>query len=86
MSNLGGFGIDEFTSIVTPPQVGVLGVGAVRRTPVCRDQVVGSELVMSLTLGLDHRAVDGAYGARALARLDELVQLGPVLASKGIVP
>jgi pyruvate dehydrogenase E2 component (dihydrolipoamide acetyltransferase) len=72
ISNLGGFGVDEFTSIITPPQVAVLSVGAVRRVPVVRGEEMVPEQIVSMTLGLDHRAVDGAYGARALAALTAL--------------
>lgn len=85
VSNLGGFGIDEFTSIITPPQVGVLSIGAVRRTPVITDGEVSAEFMVALTLGLDHRAVDGAYGARALARLAELFQAPAVSANERIL-
>jgi pyruvate dehydrogenase E2 component (dihydrolipoamide acetyltransferase) len=66
LSNLGGFGISTFTPILTPPQICVLGVGAVER--VMRETATGfgfrSELHVSLTF--DHRAVDGADGARLL--------------------
>jgi len=65
ITNLGSLGVDSFTPIVTPPQAGVLGVGRIRLSDV------GSPATLSLTF--DHRVVDGAYGARFLGRLEELL-------------
>lgn len=73
VSNLGGFGVHQFTSIVTPPQVGVLSIGSVRQIPVALGDAIVSEPTVTMTLGLDHRAVDGAYGARALERMAGLL-------------
>lgn len=74
LSNLGTFGISAFTPLLTPPQIAVLGLGAIDR--VFRETDSGfafrSELHVSLTF--DHRAVDGADGARFLQELDALLQ------------
>jgi pyruvate dehydrogenase E2 component (dihydrolipoamide acetyltransferase) len=74
LSNLGGFGISTFTPILTPPQICVLGVGAIER--VIRETATGfgfrSEMHLSLTF--DHRAVDGADGARLLQDFAKLSQ------------
>ncbi len=71
ISNLGMYGIDFFTSIINPPQCAILSVGEIRKTPI----VVGEEdeikivPVMKVGLSIDHRIVDGAYGARFLEDL-----------------
>jgi pyruvate dehydrogenase E2 component (dihydrolipoamide acetyltransferase) len=66
ISNLGMFGIAEFTAIINPPEAGIIAVGAVEEKPV----VVDGELVVQprvrLTMSCDHRVVDGATGARFL--------------------
>jgi pyruvate dehydrogenase E2 component (dihydrolipoyllysine-residue acetyltransferase) len=69
VSNLGASGIDHFTSLVTPPQVAVLSVAAVARRPVVGEWGVDVAHTLPLTLGIDHRAIDGAYAASALAAL-----------------
>jgi len=70
VSNLGMYGVLSFTAMVTPPQVMVLSVGAVRRVPVFNeaDEVVARS-VMTLTLGSDHRVVNGAQAAGFLATI-----------------
>jgi pyruvate dehydrogenase E2 component (dihydrolipoamide acetyltransferase) len=67
VSNLGMYGVTAFTAMVTPPQIMVLSVGAVRRIPVFNeaDEVVARS-VMTLTLGSDHRVVNGAQAAAFL--------------------
>jgi pyruvate dehydrogenase E2 component (dihydrolipoamide acetyltransferase) len=67
VSNLGMFGITEFTAIINPPQVAILAVGRLR--PL--DLGDGSVAAMTATLSCDHRAVDGAEGARFLQALQE---------------
>lgn len=69
LSNLGAFGADEFTSIVTPPQVAVLSVGALKLRPTVIDGQVRAQRTLALTLGVDHRAIDGAYAATSLSDL-----------------
>ena len=76
ISNLGGFGVTTFTAMVTPPQVMVLSVGALQRVPVWDDstrQFVPGE-VLDVTLGCDHRVVNGAQGAALLQRLGRFMQ------------
>ena len=70
VSNLGMYGVSSFTAMVTPPQIMVLSVGAVRRVPVFNeaDEVVACS-VMTLTLGSDHRVVNGAQAASFLATI-----------------
>jgi pyruvate dehydrogenase E2 component (dihydrolipoamide acetyltransferase) len=69
VSNLGMFGIERFTAILNPPQVGILSVGAIQDTPVGRDGQLVLRPVMQLTLNVDHRAVDGAVAALFLQQL-----------------
>ena len=69
ISNLGMFGIDHFTAVLAPPAAGILAVGRTRAIPVVdakQNMVVGQR--MNLTITCDHRAVDGAVGARFLQR------------------
>ena len=64
VSNLGMYDVKDFVAIITPPNAGAIAVGSVQSTPVVRDgQVVVAEM-MSATLSADHRATDGAEGAR----------------------
>jgi pyruvate dehydrogenase E2 component (dihydrolipoyllysine-residue acetyltransferase) len=75
VSNLGMFGIRSFTAIIDPPQVAILAVGGVRRSPVeDAHGVVAFRDLMSVTLTCDHRVVYGADGARFLSRLRELLE------------
>ncbi|MPZ48325.1 MAG: dihydrolipoamide acetyltransferase [Dehalococcoidia bacterium] len=74
VSNVGGFGIDTISAIITQPQVGVLGVGAVKETPVIRDGQVVVRQMMNVILSADHRATDGADGARFLQTLRQLLE------------
>lgn len=73
LSNLGGFGVDRFQALVTPPQGSVLAVGAIRRRPVAVPGGVGAVLGVTLGLTVDHRIADGADGARLLRALDDAV-------------
>ncbi len=66
-SNLGMFGIEEFTAIINPPNACILAIGAIRDVPVVKDGVPAVGKRMKLTLSCDHRVVDGATGARFLA-------------------
>lgn len=75
VSNLGMFGIENFDAIVNPPQAAILAVGKAQRAPSERaDGSVGFETRIALTLSLDHRAIDGARGARFLATLVDKVE------------
>lgn len=64
VSNMGGLGAGPFTPIINPPQVGILGVGKARMTPVYRDGQFVPRRVLTLCVAYDHRLVDGAVGAR----------------------
>ena len=70
VSNLGSFGIEEFTAIINPPGSAILAVGALNKVPVVQeDGSLGTGLVMKFTLSCDHRVIDGAEGARFMATL-----------------
>jgi pyruvate dehydrogenase E2 component (dihydrolipoamide acetyltransferase) len=76
ISNLGAFGVRSFTAMVTPPQVMVLSVGALQRVPVwdvASEQFMPRQ-VLDVTLGCDHRVVNGAQGAALLQRIDQFMQ------------
>jgi pyruvate dehydrogenase E2 component (dihydrolipoamide acetyltransferase) len=67
ISNLGMFGIDDFDAIISPPQAAILAVGAARKQPViAEDGTLAAATVMRLTLSVDHRAIDGALGAKLI--------------------
>jgi pyruvate dehydrogenase E2 component (dihydrolipoamide acetyltransferase) len=66
ISNLGMFGIKEFTAIINPPEAGILAVGGAEPTPVVRDGEVVVRSIMHVTMSCDHRVIDGATGARFL--------------------
>ena len=75
VSNLGGFGVREFSAIVNPPEVGILAIGAGMRKPVVLDDgSIAARTVMTVTLSADHRAVDGADSARFLATLKSMLE------------
>tara|TARA_B100000963_G_scaffold143519_1_gene125018 strand:- start:4377 stop:6014 length:1638 start_codon:yes stop_codon:yes gene_type:complete len=69
VSNLGMFGIQEFTSIINQPNSAILSVGAIEKKPVVKENSVVIGNTMKLTLACDHRTVDGAAGARFLESL-----------------
>lgn len=74
VSNLGMFGIDQFTPIINPPDGAILAVGAIQQVPVVKDGAVVPGNVMKLTLGCDHRVIDGATGASFLQTLKALLE------------
>lgn len=75
VSNLGMYGIREFAAIINPPQAAILAVGAAERRPIVGDDgELVAATVMTVTLSADHRAVDGAVGARWLAALRTLIE------------
>ncbi len=67
ISNLGMYGIKEFSAIINPPQSCILAVGAAERRPVAVGEALGVATVMTCTLSVDHRSVDGAVAANFLA-------------------
>ena len=75
LSNLGMFGIKRFRAIVNPPQTAILAAGAVERKPVeTEDGDIRFLPYLEISVTADHRAVDGAYAARFLARYKELIE------------
>jgi len=74
ISNLGMFGIDEFTSILNAPEACILSVGGIKQTPVVKNGQIVPGNIMKLTLGCDHRVVDGAVGAAFLQTLKGLLE------------
>jgi pyruvate dehydrogenase E2 component (dihydrolipoamide acetyltransferase) len=66
VSNLGMFGIDEFTAIINPPEAAILAVGAIKSIPVVRNNEIVVRQMMHVTMSCDHRVVDGATGAKFL--------------------
>jgi pyruvate dehydrogenase E2 component (dihydrolipoamide acetyltransferase) len=75
ISNLGSFGVEEFTAIINPPGSAILAVGASLQEPfVLHDGSIGVRSAMALTLGCDHRVIDGAAGARFLATLVSFIE------------
>ena len=75
ISNLGSFGVEEFTAIINPPGSAILAVGAALQEPFVRvDGSIAVRRSMALTLGCDHRVIDGAAGARFLATLASYVE------------
>ena len=74
ISNLGMFGIDEFTAIINPPDACILAVGAISQVPVVKNGAVVPGNIMKVTLSCDHRVVDGATGAAFLQTLQGLLE------------
>lgn len=74
ISNLGMFGIDQFTAIINPPDACILAVGGISQEPVVKNGQVVPGNVMKLTMSCDHRAVDGATGAAFLQTLKSLLE------------
>ncbi len=74
ISNLGMFGIDEFTAIINPPDACILAVGGIQSVPVVKNGQVVPGNIMKLTLSCDHRVVDGATGAAFLQTLKSLLE------------
>ncbi|GMQ81330.1 MAG: pyruvate dehydrogenase complex dihydrolipoamide acetyltransferase [Rhodothermia bacterium] len=73
-SNLGMFGIDDFTAIINPPNACILAIGTIRDVPVVEDGEVVAGKRMKITLSCDHRVVDGASGARFLATVRNYIE------------
>jgi pyruvate dehydrogenase E2 component (dihydrolipoamide acetyltransferase) len=74
ISNLGMFGIKEFTAIINPPEAGILAVGAAAPTAVVRDGEVIIRNIMNVTMSCDHRVVDGATGAKFLQTFKQMLE------------
>lgn len=74
ISNLGMFGIKEFTAIINPPESGILAVGSAVPTPVVRDGEITIRNLMQVTMSCDHRVVDGATGAKFLQTFKQMLE------------
>ena len=74
ISNLGMFGIEEFTAVINPPEAGIIAVGAVEERPVVYEGEVVVQPRMRVTMSCDHRVIDGAQGARFLATLKSFLE------------
>jgi len=74
ISNLGMFGIEEFTAIINPPDSCILAIGGIQQVPVVKDGQIKIGNVMKVTMSCDHRAVDGATGSAFLQTLKSLLE------------
>ena len=74
VSNLGMFGIDEFTAIINPPDACILAVGAIKQKPIVKNNEIAIGNIMKVTLSSDHRLVDGAEGAKFLKTLKTVLE------------
>nr|WP_281067111.1 2-oxo acid dehydrogenase subunit E2 [Brachybacterium fresconis] len=74
ISNLGMFGIDDFDAIINPPEAAILAVGTARQEPVLRDAELGSRTIMTLTLTVDHRVLNGAVAAAFLQEVQAVLE------------
>lgn len=74
ISNLGMFGIDQFTAIINPPEAGILAIGAVEEKPVVEDGELVIRKRLRVTMSCDHRVIDGATGANFLQTLRRLIE------------
>ena len=74
ISNLGMFGIEEFTAIINPPDACILAVGGIRQVPVVKNGAVVPGNMMKVTLSCDHRVVDGATGSAFLQTLKQFIE------------
>lgn len=74
ISNLGMFGIDEFTAVINPPEGGILAVGAMTPKPVVRDNEIVVRQMMRVTMSCDHRVIDGATGAKFLQTFKKILE------------
>ena len=68
------FGVREFAAVINPPQGAILAVGAGEERPIVRDGALAVATVMTVTLSCDHRAVDGAVGARWLQSFKSFIE------------
>lgn len=74
ISNMGMLGIDKFTAIVPPTQAVILAVGMIDNVPVLKDGQIVAARIMQVTLSVDHRVLDGAYGAKFLGQLKKTLE------------
>jgi len=74
VSNLGMFGIDEFTAVINPPEGAILAIGAMNAKPVVRDNEIVVRQMMRVTMSCDHRVIDGATGAKFLQTFKKILE------------
>ena len=74
ISNLGMFGIDQFTAIINPPDACILAVGGISQEPIVKNGQIVPGNIMKVTLSCDHRVVDGATGSAFLQTLKSLLE------------
>jgi pyruvate dehydrogenase E2 component (dihydrolipoamide acetyltransferase) len=74
ISNLGMYGIARFDAVINPPQASILAVGRAEKRPVIKDDAVKIATMMSVTLSVDHRVIDGALGAELLAAFKAFIE------------
>jgi pyruvate dehydrogenase E2 component (dihydrolipoamide acetyltransferase) len=74
ISNLGMFGVEEFSAIINPPESGILAVGAAREEVVVKDGALKIGKKLTLVLSADHRIIDGTMAAKFMARLKQLLE------------
>ena len=74
ISNLGMFGVKEFTAIINPPEAGILAVGGAAPTPVVRSGEIVIRNIMHVTMSCDHRVIDGATGAKFLQTFKQMLE------------
>ena len=74
ISNLGMFGIKEFTAIINPPEAGIFAVGSATPMPVVRDGEIVVRSIMNVTMSCDHRVIDGATGAKFLQTFKQMLE------------
>ena len=74
ISNLGMFGIDEFTAVINPPEGAILAIGAMAPKPVVKDGEITIRQMMRVTMSCDHRVIDGATGAQFLQTFKQILE------------
>lgn len=74
ISNLGMYGIDRFDAVINPPQASIMAVGRAEKKPIIKDDAVKIATMMSVTLSVDHRVIDGALGAELLAAFKAFIE------------
>ena len=74
ISNLGMFGVDQFTAIINPPEAAILAVSAIREDVIVQNGMMRPGRTMSLTLSADHRLIDGVLAAKFMTRLKEMLE------------
>jgi pyruvate dehydrogenase E2 component (dihydrolipoamide acetyltransferase) len=74
ISNLGMYGIERFDAVINPPQASILAVGRAEKRPVVKDDALKIATMMSVTLSVDHRVIDGALGAELLAAFKAYIE------------